>query len=188
MLQVNYYRFSGYAKLFCKNDIFINGVTFDSIKNVYEFDKELKSIILKYIFYIEVLVKTQIAYVLSLKIGNLFYKDINCFNSIEHFNELGDVINKKMDRFKSEKFIQHYEKDKIPIWVLVEILSFSDISMLFSNLKSEYQKLIATGYLNTNAAYLKSYLYSLTTIRNSCAHDTRIYGKYFERNPKIGIL
>ena len=185
LLQVNYYRFSGYTKLFSVADKFENGITFDSINNIYKFDEDFKNIILKYIFYIEVLIKTQIANVLSLQLGELFYKNKDFFNSNDHFKELSDNIDKKIDRFKDEKYIQHYEKEKLPIWVLVEVLSFSDISMLFANLKPEYQKLVSTGYLNTNAAYLKSYLYSLTTIRNSCAHGARVYGKYFEKNPRI---
>lgn len=185
LMEVNYYRFSGYTKLFSQNDKYENGITFDFMKSIYKFDEEFKNVLLKYIFYIEVLIKTQIAYILSLNLGELFYKDKIYFSSNDHFNELSDSINKKIERFKDEKYIQHYEKEKLPIWVLVEILSFSDVSMLFANLKPEYQKQVATGYLNTNASYLKSYLYSLTTIRNCCAHGARIYGKYFEKNPRI---
>ncbi len=59
-------------------------------------------------------------------------------------------------------------------------MSFGNISMMDAN-----KDLICKGYLNINKAYLKNYLYVLPNLRNSCAHQGRIFGKEFELAPKV---
>ena len=64
-------------------------------------------------------------------------------------------------------------------------MSFGSISMMYSNLTDNNKDYICKGYLTINREYLKNYLYVLSNLRNSCAHQGRIFGKEFELAPKI---
>ena len=184
--QVNYYRFSGYLKLFSVNDIINENTTFENIVEVYNFDCELRKLLYIYLGYIEVLIKTQLALNLSLNIDAIFYLDKNNFLDEDRFNTLQNDINDSITRkYSKEPFIKHFQGDYLPIWVLVEIMSFGNISMMYANLIDTNKDLICKGYLNINKYYLKNYLYVLSNLRNSCAHQGRIYGKEFELAPKI---
>lgn len=184
--QVNYYRFSGYLKLFSVNDLFSGKTTFEEIVEIYNFDNELRTLINCFLGYIEVLIKTQLALNLSLNINPICYLDKNNFLDEVRFNSLQNDINDSITRkYSKEPFIKHFQGDYLPIWVLVEVLSFGNISMMYANLIDTNKDLVCKGYLNINKAYLKNYLYVLSNLRNSCAHQGRVFGKEFELAPKI---
>ena len=184
--QVNYYRFSGYLKLFSTNDIFDINTSLEDIIEIYNFDCELRKILYSFLGYIEVLIKTQLALNLSLNINAIFYLDKNNFLDEDRFNSLQNDLNDSITRKYSKKpFIKHFQGDYLPIWVLVEIMSFGNISMMYANLIDSNKDLVCKSYLNINKIYLKNYLYVLSNLRNSCAHHARIYGKEFELAPKI---
>lgn len=61
---------NGYAAIFKKkNGKFIKGTTFDNIRNLYEFDKSLRSIVYKYTSSIECHIKALIAHEFSRNHG-----------------------------------------------------------------------------------------------------------------------
>ena len=91
--QVNYYRFSGYLKLFSANDKFNENTTFENIVEVYNFDCELRKLLYIYLGYIEVLIKTQLALNLSLNIDAIFYLNKNNFLDEDRFDRLQNDIN-----------------------------------------------------------------------------------------------
>lgn len=184
--QINYYRFSGYLKLFLVNDVFETNTVFEKLVEIYNFDYELRKLLFSFLGYIEVLIKTQLALELSLNISAICYIDKKNFLDEDRFNSLQDNINDSITKkYSKEPFIKHFQGDYLPLWVLVEIMSFGNISMMYANLTDSNKGLICKGYLNINKNYLKNYLYVLSNLRNVCAHQGRIYGKEFELAPKI---
>lgn len=184
--RVNYYRLSGYFKLFSNCDEFNDGITFEMIQKVYEFDNKFRNLLNEILEYIEILFKSQIAYNIGTSISPLAYLDSSIYVEESKFNQLKEEINDCVTRkYKNEEFINHHTGKDIPIWVIVEVMSFGHISMMFSNLKKEHQDIVAKTYLKTKSYYLKNHMYVLTNIRNACAHRSRIYGKYFVLAPKI---
>ena len=184
--QINYYRFSGYLKLFLVNDVFETNTVFEKLVEIYNFDYKLRKLLFSFLGYIEVLIKTQLALELSLNISAICYIDKKNFLDEDRFNSLQDNINDSITKkYSKEPFIKHFQGDYLPLWVLVEIMSFGNISMMYANLTDSNKDLICKGYLNINKNYLKNYLYVLSNLRNVCAHQGRIYGKEFELAPKI---
>ena len=184
--QINYYRFSGYLKLFLVNDVFETNTVFEKLVEIYNFDYELRKLLFSFLGYIEVLIKTQLALELSLNISAICYIDKKNFLDEDRFNSLQDNISDSITKkYSKEPFIKHFQGDYLPLWVLVEIMSFGNISMMYANLTDSNKDLICKGYLNINKNYLKNYLYVLSNLRNVCAHQGRIYGKEFELAPKI---
>ena len=49
LMKNNYYRVSGYSLTLRKNDCFFYGTTFNNIADIYNFDYELRHILLKYL-------------------------------------------------------------------------------------------------------------------------------------------
>ena len=70
-----------YKEVFKKDGKYINGVTFDEIFALYEFDKNLKSIFLKYVLEVEIIVKALISNIISEKYGIENYLIVDNFDS-----------------------------------------------------------------------------------------------------------
>ena len=92
-----------------------------------------------------------------------------------------DTCKKETERSK-EAFIKtyssNYEKPTLPpIWMMAELLSFTEWSKLFSNLSDEELKNKIAARVGVPVVYLPSWLKSLTVLRNSCAHHARKIGR-----------
>lgn len=63
LYNVNYYRLSAYFIPFYESEnVFKSNVTFENICELYEFDKELRGIIFKYLEQIEIILRTRISH------------------------------------------------------------------------------------------------------------------------------
>jgi len=185
---INYYRLSAYFLPYqhSKNSIdknkFLPNTTFEEILNLYYFDAELRKIIFEAIETIEIYFRTQISYYHSQEYGAFGYLDINNLrtNLQMEFDELYQDILKEKDRSK-EVFIRHfkekYNSSDLPIWSVVEIISFGSLSKLFMLLKDEEQKNVIKSMGNINKVVFFKWLKALSSIRNICAHHSRLWNK-----------
>src|SRR5699024_2752954 len=194
--KVNYYRLSGYGiglKNFNNREHYKDYVSIEYLFNLYCFDSQFKNNLIRTIEQIEIELRTQIAYHLSIKYGAdaLMNKD----NFINKTNKEGQTIysiinknlKKEINRQKNKPFVKHHLKKyggKFPIWVSVELLSFGNLSSLFSILKIEDKKEIS-NYYNTDPKYLKNWILCLVEVRNICAHYTRLYNMPLKENPRL---
>lgn len=81
----NYYNIiNGYKALFIDSNQYIQGTTFEEIYSLFEFDRNLKSILLKNILIVENILRTLIAYNFSLKYGNDNYLKIDNFETLKN--------------------------------------------------------------------------------------------------------
>ncbi|SDE10081.1 Abortive infection bacteriophage resistance protein [Bhargavaea beijingensis] len=180
LAQLNYYRLTAYALSFKEGENYREGTRFDHIVEIYEFDQRLRNTLMRYLEQIEINLRTTIAYHLAHTYGPLGYRNQDYFYSApkhkEFLEKLDDNISK---RSTDELFIAHHIENyhrKFPIWVSVEVLTFSNLSMLYSNLLRKDQLAIAKKH-NTKPFYLINWLHSLSYLRNICAHYSRLYGK-----------
>lgn len=195
LLQNNYYNIiNGYKELFIKpntKDIFLKGTTFEEIFALYKFDKSLKDIYLEYILKIENNIKSMIAYYFSENNGNDNYLKLSNF---ENFNDIHSIsLEKKQKRIKiiqelisninkeisktidTKDYMQHYMINYgfVPLWVVVNVLSFGQISKFFELMKQKERILISRHY-NVDNNDLIQFVKLLAYFRNLCAHDDRI--------------
>ncbi|QVK09155.1 Abi family protein [Mycoplasma mycoides] len=207
--QENYYNIvNGYKDLFLRNtlndkeDVFVENTTFDELYSLFLFDRELRSILLKYILIFERDFKTTIAYNFSKKynknnrIDSYLYPENYKDNYIEVL-EFISIVNKTIVA-KSEKtdYIKHYIKQygHIPLWIVVNILSFGNMVYMFRILKDEDKNKIMLFYVNrflqqhnkkTDLWFREdsfiSLLKILNIVRNVCAHEERMYNIKFDR-------
>lgn len=194
--KVNYYRLSGYGiglKKFNNKEHYKDYISIECLFNLYCFDSQFKNNLIRTIEQIEIELRTQIAYHLSIKYGSdvLMHED----NFIRKINKYGQsiysIINENLknevERQKNKPFVKHHLKKyngKFPLWVAVELMSFGNLSSLFSILKDEDQKEIS-NYYNTDPKYLKNWILCLVEVRNICAHYTRLYNMPLKENPRL---
>lgn len=179
----NYYRLSGYTLTLRKNDTFFENVKITDVMQIYNFDAELRSLLLYILEYIEVSFRTYIGYCHAKEYGPLGYLNSKNFDDVERFfkfkTDLDEAIN---DNEKSEIFIRHHREKyegKFPIWVVVELLSFGTLSRLYKNLCCNTRKIICkNNYGLISDEYIGNWLQGLTILRNICAHRGRLYNRY----------
>lgn len=178
--RINYYRLTGYLLPFKVNEEkYIEGMTFEKVVELYEFDRGLRSLLLDIFEYVEISMRSRISYHLANKYGAECYEDPSnfSFRTITDYHNFIVKLNAELDRSK-ELFVAHYKikyGSRYPIWLAVEVLSFSSLSILYTNLKPEDKRIISTQQGLKTSKLLDSWLHSMCVLRNRCAHFSRIY-------------
>lgn len=148
-------------------------------------------VFLRYILEIESNIKSVLSHKFSQKYGYDNYLKVNNFNIIVNKNEnktaaqkIGEVsdligsIQKEIARqlTKNNPMISHYmlKYGYVPLWVLVNTLSFGTISTFYASLKQQDQNDIGR-FFNLKPGEMNSILRVLTIFRNACAHNERLY-------------
>lgn len=179
---ISYYRLSAYALPFQESkDVFKADTRFDEILRLYYFDKALRKIIFDAIETIEVNIRANVVYNFSKETGAFGYvEQENLSISDAEFAGLMQTIQRETNRSK-ETFVSHYKEkymsEILPIWMVMEIVSFSTLSKFFKALKSEHETL--TNKLNIPPKVLKNWLHVINHVRNVCAHHSRLWNKQF---------
>lgn len=189
--KVNYYRLIAYGLTLkdpSQKNNYRSGTTFNQLVALYDFDKKLRQLLIGVIESIEIAFRTHIAYHHAHTYGPLGYKEASNFKHLEYHEKFLINLDRSFKDNKRELFVaHHHEKYQgvFPIWVAVEVLSFSTLSMLFKNLKNKDQGFISKTYYNVPFTYTQSWLHTLTTIRNICAHHGRLYGRKLTIRPSL---
>ncbi|WP_158599122.1 Abi family protein [Planococcus salinus] len=188
--RINYYRLTAYGLTLKdgQQDQYRPDTTFNQLVALYEFDKKLRQLLIGVIESIEIAFRTHIAYHHAHTYGPLGYKEAKHFNSPVYHEKFLTNLDRFFKDNKTELFVAHHQskyQGVFPIWVAVEVLSFSTLSMLFKNLKNKDKSVISKEYYNVPFVYMQSWLHTLTTIRNTCAHHGRLYGKKLTIRPKL---
>ena len=179
-----------------ENNEYIENTSFDEIFALFEFDKNLRSIFLKYSLEIEIILKSLLAETLSSRYGikDYLFKEnfddkVNEKTIIESINIIKEEINKQN---KKHEAVTHYI-DKygfIPPFVLTKILTLGELSRLYTMLKQSDRQNISKNFKLSDKV-LKQIIINMTLIRNICAHNDRLFSfhskfrisfKYIQKN------
>lgn len=189
LLRNNYYRVSGYSLTLRSHDVFRPQASFQNIMDIYNFDHELRHILLRYLEIIEVAFKAIYSYEFTKRYGATAYLDPGHFSDEDKYKEIIAKAEKQKDmRLPHEAYLKHFVEDlkqDIPLWAYVDLFTISDISFLYSISDSGVQTDVAAafGLEKRGADILKSFMHSMTIIRNLCAHGGRLYNRLFEQKP-----
>lgn len=188
LLDIGYYRLGFYSYYFQdkKTHNFTTNVNFNDVIKLYYFDFDLKMLLLRYIYRIEVHFRTQLLYNASnyYSDNNTWYVDSKIVDS-KIFKEFNNIyFNLKT---KNKNLVKHHVKhpcDYAPAWKVFEFLTFGQTFKFFSNLKNEeLKKQISAVYGFRDVTLLNNYFISIINIRNICSHN----GVLFDYNQPIGI-
>lgn len=185
---LNYYRLRAYWIFFESDPINhqFSNTKFQDVLNLYIFDRELRLLVLDAIERIEVSARSQWAYHLSHAYGSHAHLDQSLFNSVFWQRNLDD-LRKEVQR-SQEVFIRHFQTNYTeqlpPAWVVCEVMPFGLLSRWFKSSPTSVKSKVAKTYeLRVNL--LESWLHHLTTIRNICAHHSRLWNREFTVVPRL---
>ena len=197
LARVNYYRLSGYFKYFYVDgkEEFKEGTTFDELYKLYKFDESLRRLVMNLTEEVEVSFRTYVAYYIAHNFGEEGHLDVSKFDprSEEYHNRFIEKLNEKINSYEDKEFIRHHKEKyegKLPIWVIVEIFSFNDLSRLYGNMKKAGRKEIIKANYNdpkiVRSAYdVRNWIKVLTDVRNMCAHYERLFNRRFTNSIKL---
>ena len=175
---------NGYKRPFKENDgTYKSGTCFEDIEQLYYFDERLRTIILEHLLLVERTVKSSISYYFSQdNKGVNEYFNLNCYNyrgrkNIEEINRLVLIL---LNAYSDEKhsYIKHYKEKhngEIPLWVLMNAMTFGQVSKMYSLLKVKTQQKICGDFNITSNSDMAKMLNMITLFRNVCAHNERLY-------------
>jgi len=181
---LSYYRLSGYLYPMLKEPksehLFKADSTFENAFKIYCFDRELKQLLASEIEKIEVSFRAKITYTLSHKYDAFWYTYERLFKSPDiHRKSLGSTNSMVIDSTEDFiiKFKKNYLNTYLPSWMALEIVTFTHLSKLFSNLIDSSAKSEISKFYGVNTPILENWLMIITYTRNICAHHSRFWNR-----------
>lgn len=185
----NYYSFSVYRKLLPRREDRIH--TFTECVTLYEFDFFLRENINKFTGVIELMFRATLVQELCTKYeGELtkgeLYLDKSIYNSDKNADDVLNAFYRRINGSKSEA-VAYHKKEKegsIPFWLLVDEVTFGELFHFTTTLKSEFVSFwIDNAFNRQYRKQFLSWIRAASFMRNTCAHYSRVYGRYFADSP-----
>jgi abortive infection bacteriophage resistance protein len=187
---LNYYRLTAYWLPFESDHAthqFKPNTKFSDVLKVYIFDRELRLLLLDCIERIEVSVRSQWAYQLAHQHSPHAHLDWTLFDT-DHWQKNLNQLANEVSRSK-EKFIEHfndtYDEPFPPIWAVSEVMSLGLLSRWYDSLKPIQTRRGISSVYGLNEDILESWLRHLSSVRNLCAHHSRLWNRDFSKTPKL---
>lgn len=198
--EISYYRLSAYFLPYqTAKDKFENNITFDQIIKTYSFDRELRLLVFDCIERIEVAIRTQFIYQMSLHYKDSHWQDNQNHFITPYYNKIGNLVNPFADfqaiisKAKTartpETFIRHYINNyhkpaNPPSWMCFELLTIGELSHFYRGLKNNADKKRIAGFFEVHPTVFTSWLHTLTYVRNICAHHSRLWNRDLAIEPE----
>lgn len=185
----NYYTFSGYLHDFRKpaSDNYIEGLTFEKVVNIIEFDQRFRNVLMYALEVIENRLKTKIAFNHAHSYGPDGYLDANNFRDVEKHARFLKRFHENVYQNRNLPFVKHHIMNYggvLPIWVATELFTMGMLHHFYQNIPGTAQKEIAREF-NTGPNQLKSWIECTTYLRNMIAHYMRLYNFKMQKTPVI---
>ena len=171
-----------------RHDTFLSGTSFNSIFALYLLDKKLRILVFDALERIEIFTRSIIAHELG-RVSPLAYIDENLIRpKFKKLNDNGQSTWLKflakqqalIEKSREDCIVWHKTKNmEIPFWVVIETWDFGMLNCYYRMLKPEYKTLICSRIDDSICPVFGSWLETLNTLRNKCAHHTRIWNTRF---------
>jgi len=198
---IGYYRLRGYCYHLYDNanKRYRTGTSFDDVLNLYYFDCELSNLLFSILKKIEVALRARLVQSLLVYNDALILNDPSVFCDKKLFWQNHMSLTSEIVR-SSDVFIAHNldnHDGAIPLWAAVEVMSYGTLSKTIKNLKTGANSAFAQlanyyRYSGANGNLVKpskdmltSWIQATSTLRNICAHNSRIYNRSINTSPVI---
>ncbi len=189
---VSYYRLSGYLYPFRElpGDQFKPGSTLTSVWERYCFDRRLRVLFLDAIERIEVAVRTQLVYHFSAVHGAFGHCDeknlpnLKIQEYIDWRSGLLTETQRSKEPFKQHFFKKYTEEQNLPIWMVSELMSMGSLLTFMKGSGAPVLSRIGSSF-DIPDTLLLSWLRSLYSARNICAHHCRLWNRELGYPPSL---
>lgn len=191
LTHLNYYRLGAYWLPFESDHTthaFSPGTHFDDVLSLYVFDREFRLLLLDAIERIEVSIRAAWSYQMAHRHGAHCHLNRELFKPNWDYERYCQSLKQELSRSK-EAFILHlknkYDEDLPPIWAMVEVMTFGQLSNWYSNTRYRQDRNAVAAVYRVDEKILTSLLHHLTIIRNICAHHARLWNREFPVIPTL---
>ncbi len=191
---VSYYRLSAYWLPFenpkgQNGPRFQAGANFNTIIDLYEFDRRLRLLVLDAIERIEVAIRGGWAYALAHQGGPHGYLSASLYADRKQFHDNFSRLARDVGS-SPETYIDHYRRTyddpaMPPVWMVAEMMSFGQLSRWLSSLRSRPLRNQIAAPLGVSEKVLVPIIKHLSTVRNTCAHHGRLWNRGFLIRPSL---
>ncbi len=193
---IGYYRLSGYWRYYTdysdpKRERFRQGTTFESVLNLYIFDRKLRVLLLDAFERIEVAVKAELSQSVGLAVGPFWLCEPTNFDRGAHppiMNDIKKAIGDPKAHNHQHVFIKHfyrkYSDAYPPSWMVMEALAFGAVSRIYKALKGALRIPISAAF-GVQHDVFASWLHAMAFGRNVCAHHCRVWNRTYTIKPRI---
>ena len=194
LTHISYYRMSAYWLYFEHPKHYIGQrfhrhTSFPRVTALYDFDRQLRRLLMRGTEHIEVALRGSWAYELGqLGDGHSYLNAAHYVDRTEFHQNLSKLTGEA--GFSRETYIKHYretydEPALPPVWMVAEMMSFGQLSRWYSNLKDRALRNRIAGPLGLPETVLVPLIRHITDIRNICAHHGRLWNRGFLHPPKL---
>ena len=149
--------------------------------------KKLKVLVFNEIEKIEVAIKVAIVDEGCAYFSSQFWLTSNSSYIRNGFSSTLNILSREYNH-SNEEFVNHfkskYSNNYPPAWIITELLTFGNITKIFSALKPGVKKRIARKF-NLASEPFQSWIGILHLDRNTCCHHSRLWNKWLAIEPVI---
>lgn len=197
LLDVNYYRGAGYWRLFYNNPNdahsgFRPNTTFRQIKRLYDWDVELRRLLMSGLALYEITFRARFAHYFAMFCEPDSYRKSSTFNQVYRNTGKGmvslrksmlDSIDRDLKNSSEPAISKALEnKETPPIWVSIECLSMGTMSKMYSVAKDDIRFKLSKSLKLPSPELADSLFHALTVFRNHLAHHGQVW-HYIPRFP-----
>ncbi len=158
------------------------GTSLEEIYTLYLFDTELRELFFKYLLQIERHLRSLISYYFSESYGEsqeAYLNKKNYNNNRRNSKTVARLLSTLHQAVRTTDYAYiNYYRDKynnIPLWVLINILTFGNLSKMYQVFPQSLQSKICKNFDVINRRQMEQFLSVLTKFRNVCAHGERLF-------------
>ena len=166
------------------NHIYFPNTTLSQINSLKKFDESLRLFLLKYITQVEEEVRTLTGYKFDQynENGKIPWYETNAYSTNVTLQSKMNTISSaysELSKSKSEYVQKNHEQ--IPTWIMIKVVNFSTFIDVLQNSKTNVTHAICKLYSMyddnnlPNVKLLIGSLHWLRRVRNSCAHNERVF-------------
>ncbi len=169
---------------------FRQGTTLEQILALYKFDTVLRDMVFGATQQIEIALRSRVNHHFSRNHTPFWFTQVDMASDGHLFAEHLNNVDRELRRSKEEFIKEHFERyDKPsfpPAWKTIETVSFGTLSKLYQNFYDKAnKKAVAEDFGLPQHEFLISWMESLTSLRNFCAHHSRIWNRRFALKPQM---
>ncbi len=186
LTHISYYRLRAYWHYFEQDPDsgehqFKDGTTLDNVLELYNYDRQLRLLIIDAIERIEVAARGSWAYHIAIVYGAHGYSEPNLYKDVGQFAKNLTQLSEEVER-SHDAFITHYntkygDPPLPPVWMVAEVMSFGLLSKFISSLSVRSSRQAIARPFGMDERIFKSFMHHLGMVRNICAHHGRLWNR-----------
>ena len=190
LLDVNYFRGSGYWRLYYNEpnnsaSRFRDGTSFQQIKRLYDWDVELRRLLMSGLAHYEITFRARFAHYFAMSCPPDSYLKSSTFNQVFRRSQKGmvslrkkmlDSVDRDLRNSADPAILQALAgKETPPIWIAIECLSMGTVSKMYTVANDDIRYRLSKSLRLPSPELAESLFQALTVFRNHLAHHGQVW-------------